>query len=123
VESVTSDGVGLRLGGVAVVTVAPPRRFAKRQDPVDERVRDIVCRHLGAVIGTLSAQDLLVHRKRLIDQTLAASRPEVAKLGAELIEVTPKAVDFDEESEFYKQLKLAEALVARRAAEDRGTSG
>ncbi|MBR7834457.1 hypothetical protein KDL01_14375 [Actinospica durhamensis] len=120
VESVTKDGVGLQLKGVAVVTLPPPRRFgfAKRPD-VDERVRDIVCRHLRAVLGSMSAQDVIIHRGRLIGETLAGSLPEVEQLGAQLSEIVPQAVDFDEESEFAKQLKLAQTMPRARPAQER----
>lgn len=121
VESVTKDGVGLQLKGVATVTLAPPRRlgFGKRPDPVDDRVRDIVCRHLHAVLGAMSAQDVIVHRGRLIGEALAGSLPEVEQLGVRLSEIVPQAVDFDEESEFAKQLKLAQSRTRQRRADGR----
>ena len=116
VDSVTMDDVRVQLRGVAVVVVPSPPRFrlTKRQDPVDERVRDIVTEQLHATVRTMKASDIIVHRKQLIDEVFAGSRPEVAKVGARLSEINPQAVDFDEKSEFYRQLKLAQARVTQQ---------
>jgi flotillin len=135
VRCVTQQGISVGVHGVVIFKVGDDeasisnaaRRFLDKQDAMVDKIVNVFEGHLRSIIGSLTMEELVRERERLIQETRGAAGVELEKLG--LVIDTLQIKDLEDPTgyianlsrpfaaEVLKQARIAEAAANQQATE------
>jgi len=126
VKCVTQQGITVGVRGVVIFKVGDDeasisnaaRRFLDKQDAMVDKIVNVFEGHLRSIIGSLTMEELVRERERLIQETRSAAGVELEKLG--LVIDTLQIKDLEDPTGYIQNLSrpfAAEVLKSARIAE------
>merc|ERR1719411_270163 len=97
----TKQGVPLTVTGVAQVKIMKEEKFleiaaeqflGKKEDEITETILQTLEGHLRAILGTLTVEEVYKDRERFAEQVYEVAKPDVGRMGIEILSFTIKDV-------------------------------